>query len=86
MKNKQIRTSILNKTITVKAIPGSSKKGIISQEDGVFKIGLNSPPHGGKANEELIEFLSDYFDVRKKDISIIKGVNCREKTILIKEK
>lgn len=84
MKNNQILKSGF-KTIQVKAVPQSSKKGIISQSSGVYKIGLHSPPHDGRANEELIDFLSDFFNVRKSNISIIKGIHCRDKTVLIKE-
>lgn len=86
MKNKQIQNSDIHRTIQIKAVPQSTKKGLISQDRGVLKIGLNSPPEGGRANEELIDFLSDYLNVKKKNISIIKGINCRDKTVLIKEK
>ncbi|MCX8026993.1 MAG: DUF167 domain-containing protein [Thermodesulfovibrionales bacterium] len=84
MKNKRIQDKTEGEMIRVKAVPNSSKKGIISQEGGVFKIGLNSPPQEGRANEELIEFLSDYLNIRKTNISIIKGINSRDKTILVR--
>lgn len=84
MKNKKIQDKTDSEMIRVKAVPNCSKKGIISQEGGIFKIGLNSPPQEGRANEELIEFLSNYLNIKKSNISIIKGLNSKDKTILVR--
>jgi uncharacterized protein (TIGR00251 family) len=48
--------------ITIKVIPRAPKKAIISYENG---IRLQAVPEKGKANEELIDFLTDVFDISK---------------------
>jgi len=50
-----------------------------------LKIYVKSPPAGGKANKELIEVLSDFLKVKKKNIRIIKGEKSREKVIEVKD-
>lgn len=72
------------KTLCIKVITKSKNKGILNNDGEFYKIGLNSPPVDGKANEELIEFLSDYFKVGKSKIKIIRGITSRNKVVQIK--
>jgi len=44
---------------------------------------LTAPAVEGKANRALIEFLAEHFGVKKAQISIIKGLQTRRKTINI---
>ncbi|MCX8083463.1 MAG: DUF167 domain-containing protein [Calditerrivibrio sp.] len=61
--------------------PGSKKQCF----DGFFnehvKIKLKSPPLDGKANEELIDFLSEKLGISKKEIRLISGDKSRYKLI-----
>jgi len=41
--------------------------------DGTLKIRIAAPPEKGKANTELIKFLSKHFDLPKNQITIISG-------------
>jgi uncharacterized protein (TIGR00251 family) len=71
--------------IQVRAVPNSRKKGLLGFEGGVLKIGLGAPPQDGRANEELIGFLSDHMNVKRSAIKIIRGATSRNKTVLIEE-
>ena len=44
---------------------------------------LTSVPRDGKANEELIEFLSGVFKIKKSAIKILRGENDRRKVISV---
>lgn len=68
--------------INVKVIPRSSKNKIEKIENG-YKVWLKSPPVDGKANEELINFLSEVFNKKPSEIAILKGKNSKMKTIKI---
>ncbi|QDK36531.1 DUF167 domain-containing protein [Bdellovibrio sp. NC01] len=61
--------------------PKSSKNEIVGSHNGLLKIKITAPPVDGKANEGLIAFLSDYFDLPKRDITIIRGDTGRQKTV-----
>ena len=63
--------------------PKSSKNEIVGVHDGKLKIKITAPPVDGKANAELVEFLSDIFDIPKRQIDITKGDTGRNKTVII---
>ncbi len=63
--------------------PRSSRRQIAGLHSDALKIKLTSPPVEGKANEELIEFLSDTFKVRKSAIKILKGSSSKQKLVFI---
>jgi uncharacterized protein len=69
--------------IEVKVIPGSRKNLLTEEGEGRFKAHLTAPPVDGRANEALIELLSEHFGVRKSSVEIIKGLKTRRKTISI---
>jgi len=76
MKDKRAR-------IAVQVQPNSRKNEIASFEDGVLKVKISAPPVKGKANRELIEFLSDILNISKGSIIIEKGLTSKRKGIVI---
>lgn len=44
-----------------------------------YKVSVKSPAKEGKANEEAIKVLSDYFNIPKSDICLAKGGKSRTK-------
>ena len=71
--------------ISVTVVPNSKKFEVIKIDKENYKIRVDAPAVGGKANKRLIEILSVYFDVNKSHISIIKGNKGRKKIIKIKQ-
>ncbi len=70
--------------LKVRVAPKSGKHEIGDiMADGSVKIKLKSPPEGSKANRELIELLSDFFEVRYQHIQIISGDTARIKLVEI---
>lgn len=70
--------------LNLKIIPNSAKNEIIGILNNYIKIKINAAPEKGKANDELISFLSEKLNIKKSDISILKGEKNKEKKILIK--
>ena len=74
--------------INVSVVPWSKQEKIDIQKDlmwnEIYKIWLKAKPIDGEANKNLIQILSDYFKIAKKDIIILKGGNWRFKTIEIR--
>lgn len=52
-------------------------------QDGTYKISLTAVPENGKANEALIQFLSDKIGIPKKNIQILAWSSSRMKTVQI---
>lgn len=70
--------------IAIRVTPRAPKNEIVQvMGDGTIKIRLTAPPVDGKANKELIKFLSEVLDVPKSKIEIIAGKTSRDKLISI---
>ena len=50
-----------------------------------LKINVSAPPEGNKANEAVIELLSDFFKVSKSKVIIVSGQTGRIKKIRISD-
>lgn len=69
--------------ITVHVVPRAAQNAVQGMHGGALKIRLHAPPVEGKANEELISFLSAKLDLPKHNIVLKSGLNQRRKTIAI---
>ncbi|MEJ5313283.1 MULTISPECIES: DUF167 domain-containing protein [Anaerolinea] len=70
--------------ITVRVTPRASKNEIYEiLDDGTIKIRLTAPPVEGKANQALIDFLSEVLDVPKSSLEIVAGETGRDKIVTI---
>lgn len=71
--------------IKFKIIPNASKSEFVGEYADAIKIKLSSPPIEGKANAELIKFLSKKLEISKASIEIISGETGRDKILEIKD-
>ncbi len=68
--------------ISIKVVTGKPKSRIVDQMiDGTYKIELKAIPVEGKANEELIRFLSKVLGISKSKIYITSGVRSKNKLV-----
>lgn len=68
--------------LSVRVLPNAKRTGVEGVWNGnALKIALKAPAVDGKANKGLIDFLSVFFDIKKRDISILSGETAREKKI-----
>ena len=63
--------------------PGASQTAWAGMHDGIPKLRLKSRAIEGQANQALIEFLAEEYQVPKFKIVLIKGEKSRYKTIEI---
>jgi uncharacterized protein len=69
--------------ILVKVMPNSKKLEIIKLDEKNYKIKLDAPAIEGRANSRLVEVLSDYLNIPKSSIRIVKGLKSRNKIVKI---
>ena len=69
--------------IKVRVIPNSKRNDVVSRIGSILRVKIAAPAVEGKANEELCEYLSDFFDVGRSNVLLRKGERGREKTIEI---
>lgn len=69
--------------ISLRVYPNAARNEVMGFADGVLQVKVSAPPVKGKANRELIDFLSQILGVGKSRISIIKGHTSQNKVIAI---
>ena len=67
--------------ISVKVQPNAGRNEIVGLVEGVWKIKIGAPPDKGKANKELLDFLSKVLNIRKDSLSLVRGQTSQSKTI-----
>ncbi len=65
--------------------PKAVKTEITGIHGDRLKIRLKAPPVDGKANAELIRFLSDVLRVPKNQVTITHGETGRQKTVYVED-
>jgi len=66
--------------LNVKVLPNSGRREIRRSEDGIYRVYLKKPAENGKANDELISFLTKHFGAK---VKIVKGFSSRKKIVEI---
>lgn len=69
--------------INIIAIPGSKTREIIKIDENSYRVKIDAPAIEGGANKRLIEILSEYFNVPKSSVKILKGFKNRNKIVSI---
>lgn len=67
--------------ISIKVIANAHKNEAVSYKEGVLKVRIQAVREKGKANEMLIKFLSEFFNIPKNQIKIKKGVTAPLKLV-----
>ena len=70
-------------TISLRVYPNASRNELVGFTGEVLRVKVSAPPSRGKANRELIIFLSQLLGVGKDRINITKGHNSRNKVVAI---
>ncbi len=69
--------------ISLRVYPNASRNEMTGFTDEVLRVKISAPPIKGKANRELVTFLSRLLGMGKGSINIIKGHTTRNKVIVI---
>lgn len=69
--------------LRIRLQPGARKNEVVGFQGDVLRARVTAPPHEGRANQALIELLSDLLDIPKGRIAIVRGQTSREKVVEI---
>jgi uncharacterized protein (TIGR00251 family) len=69
--------------IRIRVIPNSYENEVVGRIGSVVRVKVCSPEINEKANNVLIGYLAEFFEVRPKAIHIMRGEKAREKTVQI---
>lgn len=77
----QIKAGIA--TINIIAKPNAKKTALLAVTEQGLHISVHAKPAEGKANQELIRFLAQLFDLPKSQISLLAGETSRYKRVAL---
>jgi uncharacterized protein (TIGR00251 family) len=69
--------------LAVKVTPNTGRNEVTGFKEDVLQVRIAAPPEKGKANKELVDFLSDKLGVKKSSITITRGLTSRNKVLAI---
>ena len=69
--------------IRVRVIPNAKHSEVMGRVGSIVRVRVAAAAVDGQANEELTEFLSEFFGVKERFVSILRGEKGKEKTIQI---
>jgi uncharacterized protein (TIGR00251 family) len=71
-------------TLTLHVQPGAKQSEIAGLHGDALKIRLAAPPIEGRANEALLRFIADCFQVAPRNVELLRGSQSRHKVVLVK--
>lgn len=69
--------------LRIAAQPGASRTEVVGEHDGCLKLRVAAPPVEGRANDELVRFLSQRLSVPKRAVRLVSGAGARRKRFAI---
>lgn len=69
---------------SVKVVTRANKNEIVGLEADTIKVRLSAPPVEGRANEALIRFLADEFNVARTSVEIVSGHTSHRKRVRVR--
>lgn len=69
--------------ISLRVYPGAPRNEVLGFAEGVLRVRIAAPPVKGKANRELLSFLSRLLGIKERDLAITRGQTSRNKTVAV---
>jgi uncharacterized protein (TIGR00251 family) len=63
--------------------PGAKRTEVVGMHGERIKVRLAAPARDGRANAELIEFLSEQLEVPRRNVTIESGLASRQKRVVV---
>jgi len=83
-----LRTVPFGVTLAVRAQPGAKRTAIAGLygegAEAQLKIAVHAPPIEGRANQALVAFLAEFFDLPKNAVELKSGELARSKVFLLR--
>ena len=70
-------------TFAVKVHPRARKNAITGMVGSALKLSLTAPPVEGRANQAVIEFFAELFEIPRSSVTIASGETSRNKVVRI---
>ena len=79
-----VRDTAQGAQFALRVQPRASRNAIAGVIGDAVKLAITAPPVDGKANQAVVEYLAELFDVAKSNIVIVSGESGRNKLIAVR--
>jgi uncharacterized protein len=79
-----VRDTAQGAQFALRVQPRASRNAIAGVMGDAVKLAITAPPVDGKANQAVVEYLSELFQVSKSSIAIVSGETGRNKLIVVR--
>lgn len=69
--------------LPVLAQPGAKRNGVKGVRQGQLIVAVTQAPEKGKANEAIIEVLAEFFQIKRRQITLLSGATNPRKRFVI---
>ena len=70
--------------VSLHAQPGARRTQVAGLHGDALKVRVAAPPVEGRANQALVEFLAEAFQVARRDVRLVSGERSRDKRFEIR--
>jgi uncharacterized protein len=77
----KVRETPAGLTFAVKVRPRAPKNAITGVVGDALKLSLTAPPVAGRANEAVIRFFADLFEIPRSSVTIASGATSQRKVL-----
>jgi uncharacterized protein (TIGR00251 family) len=67
--------------LRLRVSPGSRRTELVGRHGDRWKVRVAAPPEGGRANEAVLELLSERLGLPRRALSIVSGHAARDKVV-----
>jgi uncharacterized protein len=71
--------------LALRVTPGAKRNAVKALKDGIWQLKIAAPAVEGKANAELISYLSEILGVRKSCFHFLKGESSHSKLLSVED-
>lgn len=68
--------------LALRVQPGARRTALLARlPGGEWKVAVSAPPVEGRANEAVVELMSDLLGVRRSQVTLVRGTSARSKVV-----
>jgi uncharacterized protein len=67
--------------LQLRVVPGARRTGVMGRQGAAWKVRVTAPPERGRANEAVLELLSDALSLPRRSVSLVSGHGGRDKIV-----
>jgi len=69
--------------VRLRVAPGAKRAGVVGRYGDAWKVRVAAPPEDGRANDAVVELLSDTLALPRDSVTLVSGHGARDKIVAL---